>query len=335
VRALHGASWLARDSGDYRRATELAHECLALARESGDHRDAALASDLLGYVALAEGDYDRAAAHARAAQALFGEQGNHWLAAATQTDLAMAAYGRGDLAKAAALLEDALARFRALGDAFYPQLILVYLGLVACDRGDPADAAARFAASLPLWRRVGARDWSIQWLAGVATLAAVCGAPERAARLFGAAEALRDAVGIAFVLPERASFARGRSAARGALGEAAFAVAAAAGAALPLEPALDEAAAYLSAVATPTRRREPNDPIGDAGLTLREAEVLCLIAEGKTDRQIAELLFVQRSTARRHVANLYDKLGVHNRAEATRFALEHGLCKAAQAASGH
>jgi DNA-binding NarL/FixJ family response regulator len=61
--------------------------------------------------------------------------------------------------------------------------------------------------------------------------------------------------------------------------------------------------------------------------TARAREVLCLLAAGKTDRQIAAALFVEPSTAKRHVANLYEKLGRHNRAEATAYALSQGVCE--------
>ena len=61
------------------------------------------------------------------------------------------------------------------------------------------------------------------------------------------------------------------------------------------------------------------------GLTQREVEVLCLIAAGKTDRDIAEELVIAESTVRRHVSNIYAKIGTSNRAEATRYALRENL----------
>ncbi len=61
------------------------------------------------------------------------------------------------------------------------------------------------------------------------------------------------------------------------------------------------------------------------GLTLREVEVLNLISQGKSNRGIGEDLVISEGTVRRHVSNIYDKIGVANRAEATRYALEHEL----------
>jgi len=63
-----------------------------------------------------------------------------------------------------------------------------------------------------------------------------------------------------------------------------------------------------------------------AGLTAREAEVLRLFAVGHSNRRIAQALFLSPRTVQRHVANVYPKIGAHCRAEATAYALRHGLC---------
>ena len=60
-------------------------------------------------------------------------------------------------------------------------------------------------------------------------------------------------------------------------------------------------------------------------LTGREQEVLALLAEGMTNAQLAEALFISERTANRHVSNIFVKLGVHNRTQATRAAVAAGL----------
>ncbi|WP_433504203.1 LuxR C-terminal-related transcriptional regulator [Pseudonocardia halophobica] len=60
-------------------------------------------------------------------------------------------------------------------------------------------------------------------------------------------------------------------------------------------------------------------------LTPREQEVLSLLAEGMTNMELARALFISERTANRHVSNIYTKLGVRNRAEATRVAVEAGI----------
>ncbi len=60
-------------------------------------------------------------------------------------------------------------------------------------------------------------------------------------------------------------------------------------------------------------------------LTPREAEVLALIAVGRSNRQMADDLYLSVRTIERHVANIYRKIDVHNRTEATRYAIRHRL----------
>jgi DNA-binding CsgD family transcriptional regulator len=61
------------------------------------------------------------------------------------------------------------------------------------------------------------------------------------------------------------------------------------------------------------------------GLSAREVEVLRLIAGGLSSRQIGEELVLSVRTVERHIANIYIKTNTHGRAQATTYALAHGL----------
>lgn len=68
----------------------------------------------------------------------------------------------------------------------------------------------------------------------------------------------------------------------------------------------------------------PGEPTSEP-LTPREVEVLRLIAQGHTNRQVSEVLHVSVRTVESHRANLMSKLGLSSRAELVRYALEHNL----------
>jgi DNA-binding NarL/FixJ family response regulator len=62
-----------------------------------------------------------------------------------------------------------------------------------------------------------------------------------------------------------------------------------------------------------------------AGLTEREVEVLCLVAAGHTNKEIAASLHLSAKTVSRHLTNIFTKIDVPSRAAATAFAFEHHL----------
>ena len=64
---------------------------------------------------------------------------------------------------------------------------------------------------------------------------------------------------------------------------------------------------------------------GDTRLTRREREILRLVMQGLTNTEVAQALWVTEPTVKFHLSNIYRKLGVSNRAEAARWAREHGL----------
>ncbi|MEU2565026.1 response regulator transcription factor [Streptomyces longispororuber] len=72
----------------------------------------------------------------------------------------------------------------------------------------------------------------------------------------------------------------------------------------------------------PARPVEPPD-----GLTLRETEVIGLIAEGMTNQEIARALHVSTATVKTHINNLFAKTGLKDRAQAVRYAYRHGLAQ--------
>ncbi len=75
----------------------------------------------------------------------------------------------------------------------------------------------------------------------------------------------------------------------------------------------------------PDRPADATAPAAALGLTARELEVLALVAEGRSNRQVGEALFISAKTASVHVSNILAKLGVASRVEAAAVAHRLGL----------
>ncbi|MDT0433248.1 MULTISPECIES: response regulator transcription factor [Streptomyces] len=94
----------------------------------------------------------------------------------------------------------------------------------------------------------------------------------------------------------------------------------------------DEPFLYPGAVTALIRnyldRVRHGEEVPDQVLTAREEEVLKLVAEGHSSKEIAELLFISIKTVHRHRANLLHKLGLRDRLELTRYAIRVGLIEA-------
>ncbi len=75
------------------------------------------------------------------------------------------------------------------------------------------------------------------------------------------------------------------------------------------------------------RLTKKNEPVLHEDLTNRELEILLLIAEGKSNQEIADDLFITLKTVKTHVSNILAKLDVEDRTQATIYAFKHGIVK--------
>lgn len=83
----------------------------------------------------------------------------------------------------------------------------------------------------------------------------------------------------------------------------------------------------MQSLIAPQHKPEPVDLENPEPLTPREVEVLCMIARGHTNRQIAGMLSLSVRTVETHRSNVMDKLNLRSRVELVRYAVEHGLVK--------
>jgi DNA-binding CsgD family transcriptional regulator len=248
-----------------------------------------------------QGRADEAAALAQQAQ-------HHPTAILCQAAMAL---GRGEASVAA---EGAERYLRSMGEARTeraPGLELLAEAQAAAGRPDEAAAAA---SELSETARLAGTDpllGSARYAVGCAHMAA--GSFDDARQAFEDAAQLLGRAGLPF------DAARARVALASALGKLNRPVAARA--------ELDRAAQQFAELGAKLEEQHVRRlrSIGSAELSAREREVLALIAQGRTNAEIAAALVLSEHTVHRHVANLLAKLGCSKRAEAVALALEEGL----------
>ncbi|MGH3146725.1 MAG: LuxR C-terminal-related transcriptional regulator, partial [Rubrobacter sp.] len=224
----------------------------------------------------------------------------------------------GDPRRGRDLLEESLALSREVGYGEGVAWSLDQLGILALREDEAGRALELLRGSLEVHRDLGDRWRAASVLEGLAETICVKGHFERSARLFGAAETIREAISAPVPPCERAGLDEGVAVARAGMGGGAFETALSLGRAMTLDQALAEASL------TP-QGPEKTRTVHPAGLTARETEVLRVVAEGLTDAQAAERLFLSPRTINHHLRSIYRKLGVPSRAAAARVALERGL----------
>ena len=265
--------------------------------------------NLLGLLALNE-DRDPAGASAlwKESLALARETGDALRIGTSLCCLGYAAVLQGDNERATALCEEALAYADEHDDAsehILPET-LINLGLAALGQGDYRRAMSSFERALTVSQPAGRKASLLNALEGMASLATARETDTLAARLWGAAEAGREATGIALPPGDRALHEPYLASARSRL-KAAWEEAVAEGRAMSLDEAIACALeGNTNQVGVAAKPRAYDEPAGN--LSRREREVAVLVATGLTNRQISTELSISERTAGNHVAKILRKL---------------------------
>jgi predicted ATPase/DNA-binding CsgD family transcriptional regulator len=316
----HGLDSLARlawEQGDAEATRELSEESMRLGQEIGETRAQISPRKLLAAVALAQGDDARAAALAQELLTIAKTVGDRESVFSALFLLGTIAKGQGDDAQAVTLYQQSLALARETGTARNISLVDSRLGELASRQGDFLQANALYRESLSLAQTFEAKavvGWS---LLGLARIARAQGHYGLAASLLGAASA-RLNVTIDLNPAERADFEREIAVTRTYLGQETYAQAHEKGRSMTPEQALTASEPAMTA-----KRHAP--PAYPDGLTVREVEVLRLVALGLPDAQVADKLVISPRTVQGHLRSIYNKITVNSRSGATRYAVDHKL----------
>jgi DNA-binding NarL/FixJ family response regulator len=320
--ALGLAAYITGSLGDGPAAVAYAEEAVALAGVLDDPLALGRAHFDAGVAWAFSGDVARAALSYVEAVPLLRKTGVPFWEAMALGELGDTRLMMGDVAEAVALLDEALALHRL---SEFPGGIAVTLGErahAARMQGDQVLASRLFTESIAVAEKISSDRALLGAVAGLAGVALALGQPERAVRVLSAVEAIRATSGLGRTA-HAAHTARLVKEVEGSLPEPAFATAWEEGRALPYADAVAEARA-VAASAEEELQSAPDDASGFR-LTARELDVLLLLIQGQSDREIGEALYIGTRTVQTHVANLFAKLGVNARAEAAAVAVRRGI----------
>jgi predicted ATPase/DNA-binding CsgD family transcriptional regulator len=323
--AVAKASWaagvLANENGDYRAGIAMGTRALRAASALGAVDLAAKAATALGAGHRYLGDHATACRYFEQAVTHQRKSGDEAGLAAALNNVAVTAIDVGDLNRAQRLCEESLALKRSLSDPRSLAVGLVNLADILIKTGQDGLAEEVVAEAGTLVAGLG----DVQ-LSGLITCTSgdlersrgnytrACEEYQRSLDCFRTAGTVHDTIlalcGLGVCQHHLGNQADGAKLLREA---ESLAIGAASGNRMPeVRSALAEAG--LQALGGP-----PGD------LTARQAEILAHVATGLTNKAIADRLHLSASTVERHLATVYRKLGLRNRAQATRYALRHGL----------
>jgi non-specific serine/threonine protein kinase len=224
---------------------------------------------------------------------------------------------RGDVEQAISLCEKSLAVSGEHAELWHRAEALADLGIITWRGGDPGRATELCLDALRIHRSFGNAVGTANALEILAWIAATERQHVRAARLLGAADALwhaMDAAPFPYLLDYHANC---ESAVRRALGERSFETAHRAG----MDSPLAENAAY--ALGEVVEVAGPDAPALASALTRRERQIAELVANGLSNREIADSLVISRRTAEGHVEHILAKLGFTSRVQVAAWVAEH------------
>jgi predicted ATPase/DNA-binding NarL/FixJ family response regulator len=325
ARALHIEAYFLLYLGEFDAANDRLQQALTSWTEANDSSGIVRALQTLGTVAEYRGDDETATAHYDAALTMYRSLGDPRGIGVMLENLADVAYRRNDFSTASQLAEEAILNSRASGHK--PAIVQALAGAAQV-----ATAQKAFAHASELLREALETAVAIEYPHGIADTVAGCAAyaaeqrnGAAAVRLLAAAQQICSSIGAPRIL-HQAQFDRAEASARASMSAAAFAAAWEGGAALDQSTTVTEAAELLASTHRPAPPAGRTDglPAGNS-LTEREVEVLRLLVDGRSDKEIGAALFISHRTAMNHVARILDKLGVESRTAAATLAMRNKL----------
>jgi predicted ATPase/DNA-binding NarL/FixJ family response regulator len=314
--------------GDLDRAALLCAESLAIYRETGERVGLGFCLLTYGLIAEALGDLPGARQYFEECLAVRRSLGDRIGVSATLSRVASVALALGDYLDASILAEESFQVGRPLNYAVQMLEASSILIRVANAQGDVERASRYVMDSVAIIRAVRDKAVLSAWLQALAELQLARRQAASAIRVLAAANGLFESTGASLQPAARTYRDRLLAAGRAALSEQEYQQAQTSGRALNMNEAIEAACSaaaslvpILNTSSSPERLGQPDR----FGLTPRELDVLQLIAEGLSDREIAERLYISHRTVMRHVTGILTKLDVGSRTAAATLAVRDGI----------
>ncbi len=311
--------------GKYDRAYALTEEGLALHRVIGNTWYISFSLNLLAQIVLNQGDYSRTRLLLDESLVLSQQVGYKVGIAFAHYLLAQLVFLQGDIAEARSQAKQGLLIFQQMGIQEEMTISLAFLTVVAALQEEREVAHVYAQESMKIAMILGDKSFIATSLEALGIAYSAQAHYASAVSIWSAADRLRSIIGAPMSAISRIFYARFEQIARIKLGETKFATYWAQGQLLTPEQALAVQYQELISLADQPAKKGLSTFGSSNDLTQREIEVLRLLADGLTNCQIADKLFISPRTINAHLRSIYSKLALTSRTAATRYALDNHL----------
>jgi len=314
---------------DYTSAYQHFETCLLLVRKMQNPFSLVQTYRRLAEVVYAQGDYQKARQFCEESLALSRSSNTSWNVAWLLTMMAGIVWRQGDVGGALQYAQDALADHTTVGEVQGIVHATLWLARISAHLQQTELAHTLSAHVVATIKDERDRWFCAVFLSLLAEVAVLLKELRWAALLWRKATALREEIRAPLSPTEMVDYEATHILLRKHLGEAALAALSAEGARLSVAQVLDLRETALNSDVLELLPSSKSGPLALEGalssLTRRELEVLRLLAMGKSNAQIAELLTISRVTVNSYLRAIYTKLSVSSRTAAMRYAIDHHL----------
>jgi DNA-binding CsgD family transcriptional regulator len=318
ARLLGVAAVMAMATNDYQACAALSEESLRIATAAKDVEVVGWALTMLAVPRFSAGDRAGAQEQVELALSLARLMRLEQVETTASTTLCTILIANGEIDRAVELGEREVALFEGRGESWRRGYQLDFLARAYWLRGDRDQAEALAGEAMVCKHAVDDRNGLAMVFETLASMTADRGRDERAAILLGLAQRVRDSSSLPLIELYRQQHERTVLLIVRGIGQKAFDAVYARGRAMTI----DEGVAFASDDEPAHKPAPPAKPAPDTTLTPRQLEIARLIADGLTNRQIADRLFLSERTVETHITNMLNKLGLNSRIQLSRWITE-------------